>query len=374
MLARPSTASAPEREKPGAVGARLLGLDALRGLTVLLMLLVNNAAMDTATPEQFTHAPFGEVNLADLVFPWFLFCMGAAIPYSLKAGVSLTRYLERTLQRSVLLFVFGLVLISSLAHTPIFALGVLQLIALAYLVAALLFLTSRKPLMLLLMSGGLLLSYWVAMYLIPLPGLGPGVFEENQNFLIHIDRYLEPLGLRGLLAVVPTAALALLGAVVGQLLRGESLLRFRTDNPNRLLELSVLGVGLSVTGGLWSLDIPFSKTFWTPPYIVLTAGLATLVLLGFYYLFDQKGWQGLAFVLVVPGSNALLAYVVPILVKVWVLQGWMVGDLTLQRYWMNQLDARFGPVLGGWVYTLGYIAAWWTVLWLFYRKRIFLRV
>jgi predicted acyltransferase len=346
---------------------RLLALDALRGLTVLLMLLVNNMAIGEATPEQLMHAPFGGVSLADLVFPWFLFCMGASIPYSASSfarlGLPAWRFYARVLGRSALLFGLGLFLTSSLAHAPVWALDVLQLIALAYLVAAVLY-RLAPPVGALLLGGVLLMGYWATIRFVPVPGVGPGIFEEDRNLLLYLNRtYLEPLGLRGLLSVVPTAALAILGATASQILRS-----------GREGALLLLG-GLEVAAGYaWSLELPFSKAYWTPPYILLSAGLATLLLTGFYLLFDRKGWRLGAWPLIIPGSNALLAYLAPILLKVWILQGWQLGEKSLQQAWLSWLVGRWGTVGGGWLYTLGYILAWWLVLAWLYRRRIFLRV
>lgn len=248
----------------------------------------------------------------------------------------------------------------------------LQLIALAYGVAALLYLISPKPTVLLGLAAILLVVYWAAIRFVPVPGVGPGIFEEDRNLLLHLNRtYLEPLGLRGLLSVIPTAALALLGALVSQVLRLASYQR-------RLLTLMGLGGGFTLLGYLWSLELPFSKTFWTSPYILYSAGLGTLLISVFYLAFDLKGWKALAFPFTVPGSNALLAYIVPILFKVWVLQSWTVNlngaRVSLQQAWLNWHISLSGPVIGGWAYTLAYIALWWLVLLWFYHKKLFLRV
>lgn len=381
-------AARPQAQKPvQSASKRLVALDGLRGLTVLLMLLVNNVALNDATPDQLTHAPFGGVTLADLVFPWFLFCMGAAIPYAhasfLKTQLPVWAYIQKALFRSVALFAIGLFLTSVLAHAPVFALGVLQLIAMAYLVAAIIYVVTPKPVPLLIVSGVLLVGYWAALRFVPVPGAGPGIFEEDRNLLLYLNRtYLEPLGLRGLLSVIPTTALALIGAVVSQILRtpvrgeakdGEATGPAAKPRPISLW-LIALGGALTLVGWLWSLSLPFSKTFWTSPYILFSAGLGTLVIALFYLLFDLKGWRFGAFPLTVPGSNALLAYVAPILFKVWVLQGWSVGGQSLQKLWLNSAVALSGPVIGGWLYTLSYIAVWWLVLLWLNRRGVFLRV
>ncbi|MCX7600382.1 MAG: DUF5009 domain-containing protein [Meiothermus sp.] len=352
------------------ISQRLLALDALRGLTVLLMLLVNNMAIGDATPEQFLHAPFGGVSLADLVFPWFLFCMGASIPLSVASftgkGLPPRRYFIRVFSRGAVLFGLGLFLTSSLAHTPVWALDVLQLIALAYVVAALLYWLVPRVGAQLLLAGVLLVGYWAALRFVPVPGLGPGIFEEDRNLLLYLNHtYLEPLGLRGLLSTIPTAALALLGAVVSQILLSEST-RYRL-----LLGLGLLEVSAGYT---WSLDLPFSKAYWTPPYILFSAGLATLLLMGFYLLLDRKGWHLAGWFFTIPGSNALLAYLAPILLKVWVLQDWKLGQQSLQQAWLSWLVERWGTVGGGWLYTLVYILLWWLVLAWLNHKRIYLRV
>lgn len=354
---------------------RLAALDALRGLTILLMLLVNNVALDTATPDQLTHAAWGGVNLADLIFPWFLFCMGASIPLSASSRatgkVNLSRYFLRVSQRSLVLFGLGLFLTSSLAHRPIFALDVLQLIALAYWLAAVLYTLpgwTRG-----LLAGVLLLSYWMAARYLPVPGIGTGVFELDRNLLLHLNKtYLAPLGLRGLVSVVPTAVLALIGGLVMGWLR-QGIRSF--VNTDRLWNgLLLIGTILLAIGLFWSRELPFSKTYWTPSYVLLSAGLATAILGVFYFMFDITRFRALAYLLVVPGSNALFAYIAPILFKVWILQGWQLGTISIQQAWQSALVTRYGSIPGGWIYTLSYILLWWIVLWLLYLKRIFLRV
>ncbi len=108
------------------------------------------------------------------------------------------------------------------------------------------------------------------------------------------------------------------------------------------------------------------------------ADVKSVVLGAFYFIVDAKGVRAWAYPLVVFGSNAILAYVAPILLKIHVLQEWSVGAggkmVPMQQWWLDSFVARFGRVPGGWLYTISYIAAWWVILWVFYRKKIFLRV
>ena len=350
---------------------RSLVLDAFRGLTVLLMLLVNNLALDASAPAQLVHAPWGgEVRLADLVFPWFLFGVGVSIPLAwasaTRQGLGLGGWIKKALGRTLALSLFGLLLTSAVARTPVFSLGVLQLIALAFLVGALIYPFPRW--IRLGTVAVLLLGYWAAIEYIPVPGRGVGVFEEGQNLLLHLNQnYLSPLGLRGILSVIPTAALVLMAAGVGELLRAKLL------PIHRGLWLLGLGLGLSLLGYLWSLDLEFNKPYWTPSYILLGAGTGA-AMLGVLTLLEIALGRWWAFPLKVFGSNALLAYVAPILIKVWILQGWQMAGQNLQGWFLSSLKGAYGSVAGGWLYTLAYIGIWWLVLFWFYRKRIFLRV
>ena len=226
----------PARLEPAVTAiktpSRSLALDALRGLTVALMLIVNNT-IGNPHP-QLTHADWGGgVNIADLVFPWFLFCSGAAIPLARRDGAWVWKAVRRALWLSAL----GCLVVSTVAKAPVFSLGVLQLIALAGLVAAI-----NQPLPWRWRAGialGLLIAYWAFILLTPISNIGVGVFNEDQNAVRQFNTLLEPLGLRGLPSVVPTAALVMIGALVTELIRCATSLKARA--------LHLLGLGAALT-------------------------------------------------------------------------------------------------------------------------------
>ncbi len=357
---------------------RLASLDAFRGLTILGMLLVNNVALDTATPVQLGHAAWNQgVHFADLVFPWFLLIVGIAIPYSFASqkakGVSRVRIAGRVLSRAIALLVLGMLVDSSVAHRPVLGLGVLQLIGLAYLVGAALYplpAAARLPIAVVLLAG-----HWAALRFVIVPGLEPGAISERANLVQHLNEiYLRPLHLSGIISVIPTTALVLVGASIGDLLRRDDLAAIR-----RLAYLFAASIGLTLAGWLWSLDIPFSKSIWTASYILYTAGLGCAVLAALYLTADVIGLRWLVYPLVVPGSNAIFAYVAPILVKVYILQGWTLparagGSVTIQQAYLDTLVREYGRIAGGWLYTMSYILLWWLILAWMYAKRILLRL
>jgi predicted acyltransferase len=348
-----------------AVSSRSRALDALRGATVALMLLVNNAAMGEFTPLQLMHAPWGAgFTLADLVFPWFLFCAGASLPFVysgfLKGNEKLSDWLMKNLTRAVPLFLIGVFLTSAVAHTPIMGLGVLQLIALATFCAAL-----TMPLPSLargFMALGLLLGYWAFLRFFSVGQLEAGTFEAGKNAAAQLNIWLAPLGLRGLPSVIPTTALVMLSTLISEMLKKSLDLPFLRI----ALRFFVVGTGLTLLGFLWDLDLEFNKTHWTPAYILVAAGLGTLLLLLFLALERTVFALSLA-PLEVFGSNALLAYIAPILFKTWVLQDWKFGSSNLQDSALNALTTN-GREIGGWAYTLLYLLACWLFLLFCQRK------
>ncbi|WP_261665127.1 heparan-alpha-glucosaminide N-acetyltransferase domain-containing protein [Deinococcus sp. Marseille-Q6407] len=348
--------------QPPARRFRLTALDAWRGLTVLLMLLVNNVALGDFTPAQLVHAPFGGLTLTDLVFPWFLFCAGAALPFSLaamqKAGVTGRLRFRRLLTRAARLYLLGAFVTSVTQHAPTLGLGVLQLIALATFFAALCGrLRGRWQL---LVAGALLLGYALFLTVTPHPG-GIGVVGETANPVQALnDAWLSPWGLRGLLSVVPATALVLLGAAVARPLQQKD-----PGAPWKLLGLGLLfgalGYGWAASG-----QLPFSKALWTPPYVLYSAGLGTLGILAFWLLADSgrvPGGAALLAPLTIPGRNALAGYVLPILIKVWILLDWQVTwtgkTESVAASLLELARASFGPAGGGWAYTLSYVLAVW---------------
>ncbi|MFC4454861.1 heparan-alpha-glucosaminide N-acetyltransferase domain-containing protein [Deinococcus sonorensis] len=344
---------------------RLSALDAWRGLTVLLMLLVNNVALDYKTPFQLQHAPWGGgLTLTDLVFPWFLFCAGAALPFSLaaarRAGLDGGRLGRKQLERGVLLYLVGALLTSAELRQLNLGLGVLQLIALASLAAGLLSQMLRWEARL-GVAALLLVGYDLFLHHYPLTGGQTGTFTADLNAVKALNEtLLAPLGLRGLISVVPATALVLLGSAVAQPLKDRL-----PHTPQRLL---ALGVALTALGWLWAHHLEFNKAVWTPSYVLYTSGLATLGLLTLWLIGDAQDGRRSRWLsaLTIPGRNALFAYVAPILFKLWIFSQWRVNwtgtTLPMQQAVLTLARQHLGLWSGGWVYSLGYVLVVWLAL------------
>jgi len=350
------SASAPPR--------RLASLDAFRGATVALMLVVNNIALGNDTPAQLKHAEWGQiVSVADLVFPWFLLCAGLSLPFSFRSairkGLTTRQWAGKSIARAISLFVVGLFLDCAIARHLQFGLGVLQLIALSSLVAALIMPLSAKVRA--ITASVLILGYGAALVWIPIPGVEHPVLSESLNLVGYLnDTFLRPIGLRGLPSVIPTAALVIMGTLIGEFLASEK---------RRMAWLCGAGIGLTLLGLIWASGHPMAKSLWTAPYILFSCGLGTLAICLLSVLLDGRSWAKLAAPLTVFGANPLVAYTGPILVKVLILQVWTLADgTTLQEAWLQGLVQRWGAIGGGWVYTLEYVAITWVALaWMRWR-------
>ena len=216
---------------------RLLSLDVLRGVTIAFMIMVNNNGGPSAWP-QMEHAEWNGLTATDLVFPTFLFVVGASIVFAYQArlarGATRARLAWHTAKRACILFLLGIVVNGfphfHLAHLRIY--GVLQRIAVCYLLVGFFYLWDKrlwtKVAALLLALAG----YWALVLFVPVPGAGlPGrdvpILDKDQNIVAWLDRQLMPGHLyedpethnlrdpEGLLSNIPAIGTTLLGLLAG---------------------------------------------------------------------------------------------------------------------------------------------------------------
>ncbi|MET4107251.1 DUF5009 domain-containing protein [Hymenobacter sp. UYP22] len=371
--------------------ARLLSLDVFRGLTVLLMLLVNNAGDYTQYYRPLAHAPWHGCTPADLVFPSFVFIMGVALVYGLAAvrpQPALHRAtLWRVARRTLVLLVLGLLigLIPYFYFTSFRIPGVLQRIALVYGACSVLFLktTWRQQLWLV---GGLLVFYNVLLQLVPVPGYGPANLEPATNLGAWLDQrlftvnhmFLKDKGWdpESLLGTLPTIATGLLGVLVGQ-----GLHRPAPDRASKAAWLFVGGSGLVLLGLVWNGWFPINKALWTSSYVLYAGGISVLVLAGLYWLVDVQQWCGAwTRPLVACGSNALLVFFLPEVLERLLTRLKLHhanGTLFYARDWLYRTfftDHIANPYHASLAYAVAYTAVWVGILWVLYRRRIFFTV
>jgi predicted acyltransferase len=355
---------------------RLVPLDAFRGLTVAGMVLVNNPGSWGAVHPPLRHATWHGLTPTDVVFPFFLFIVGVAIPFSLDGRPPLGAF-ARVLRRAVVIFALGLVLngFPAFDWSTIRIPGVLQRIAVCYVVAAGLYLVAGWRTQF-AVAAALLLGYWGAMTLIAVPGHGPGDLGPEGNLAAWVDRVvLGPHVWRvsrvydpeGILGTVPAVATVLFGVLAGQWMRSHRPPRTITTG---LLLAGALGVALGAEWGNW---FPVNKALWTSSYAVLTAGMALLVFAACYWAVEVCDWRRWATPFVVFGVNALALYFLSSLLAMQ-LTLVRVGDGTLHTAIFEHLFVPWAsPPNASLAYAITYTLGWWAVMWLVYRVGIRLR-
>jgi len=363
---------------------RLRSLDAFRGLTIAGMILVNNPGSWSHIYPPLEHAEWNGWTPTDLIFPFFLFIVGVSLVLSFAKrrarGDTRRALIGKIAWRSALIFLIGLGLnfIPRFDPATVRIPGVLQRIAVAYFFAALIYVstTARTRAW---VAGGLLIAYWLAMTLIPVPGYGAGVLEPVGNLAQYIDIHLlrghtwkpewDP---EGLLSTVPAIVTCLLGTSTGELLRSD---RPPAEIAARMFVWGNLAV---LAGAIWGASFPINKSLWTSSYVLFTAGAALNLLGLMYWVIDVRGRGRWAWPLYVFGSNALLVFVLSGLVAR-LLTLWTVNDdgdrVSLWRLAYEHGFASWaGPLNGSLLCALAFVVVWLGVMAIFHRRGIFVRL
>ena len=380
-----------------AATGRMLSLDAFRGITIAGMILVNNPGSWEHIYSPLEHAAWHGWTPTDLVFPFFLFIVGVSITLALGrraegAGTKRDLYLK-IVRRAAIIFALGLFLAAfpfynfttnafidlSTLRIP----GVLQRIAVCYLFASVVFLNTdwRKQIYI---TAALLLAYWALMALVPVPGFGPGLLDSKEgNIAAYVDRAVIGTGHiwrqakvydpEGVLSTLPAVATTLCGVLTGHLLRS------RRTPAEKAAAMFVAGAAGVVAGWAWNYWFPVNKALWTSSYVLLTAGMALQLLACCYWLIDMKGRRAWAKPFVVFGSNALAVFFLTGLfakllglIKVSGADG---KDVALQTFVYRNLFAPWAaPVNASLAFALCFVLLWLGLMWILYRRGIFIKV
>ena len=318
---------------------RYVALDVLRGMTVAGMILVNNPGSWSTIFPPLRHAPWVGCAPTDLVFPFFLFVVGAAMAFSFaKYNEGLNKVSVRKLvKRGILIFLVGLALNAfpfypvtqdpelSFAqnwanyweHLRIF--GVLQRIAMCYIVGGFVALWLQKPKKIIPAMVILALLHCIILLLIgnsaaplvngaqgafSLAGQGSGAIDISlvgENHVYH--GYGIPFDPEGILGALSGAGTVLLGYYIGQTIR-------HTENKiDAVAKLYTIAVICLALGCIWSIWLPISKPLWTGSYVLYAGGWAILCLAFFIYWIDVKGKEKPFTIFKAMGMNPLFAFV-----------------------------------------------------------------
>lgn len=381
----------PRTVAPPRLSERLVSLDVFRGATMAAMVIVNDPGDWNNAYWPLLHAEWNGWTPTDLIFPFFLFMVGVSMTLS-KSTVSSG---WKVLRRGALLILIGWLL----GLFPYFRLatwripGVLVRIGLCYLATAgiLRFLAPgaeaddrRRGWALLAWAGALTAAYWLAMVFMPFPGHNPGDLTPAGNLGGFVDRALlgqnhmyqrRPWDPEGLLSTVPAIASTLMGVIAGLWLRAEA------SRETKALLMALGGCAAMAIGLAWDLWFPINKNLWTSSYAWFMGGAAAACLAACYWAIDVKGWRWWTKPFVVLGVNAIALFVLSglgvkissTLIKLPRPDGERLSLWSYSyRAWVQPFFAE--PKNASLAFALGYLVLLYVILWVMYRRRIFLKL
>ncbi len=355
---------------------RLISLDMLRGLTIALMIVVNDPGSWDHIYWPLAHAEWHGITITDFVYPFFLFIVGVSIVLSshkqLNAGADKKKMRKKIWIRSIKIFALGLLLnlFPDFNFAELRIPGVLQRIAIVYLVCAHIFLSVSWKNQIKIAAGALI-GYWLAMMFIPVPGAGAGVLEPGKNLAAWIDSIVIPLRMwqgtwdpEGLLSTIPAIVTGMTGMFAGQLLKQDM------EIEKKLNYLFLTGLLCIVGGYVWDLFFPINKNLWTSSYVLFTSGWAFMALAACILLVDVMGYDKSAKFGVIYGSNAITVYVFAGMFP------WLLNDIMGVRgfFYNGLVNVGMVPELASFLWSIVYTLICFIPAYVLYKKKIFIKV
>jgi predicted acyltransferase len=302
---------------------RLLSLDGLRGFDMLWIIggqdIVRGLAkawpgpFSTAVAQQFEHVPWVGLHLFDVIWTLFMFMVGISLSFSIASRRRIDQsnrpIYAHAIKRALILFILGMVAQGNLLEFSLATLhpfySVLHGIAAGYLIATIVTLKFRAKGQAII-TAIFLVSYWILLLTIPVPGVGRGVLTPTGNAAAYIDTLIQGHFHFGentwFLSYLGFASSVLLGVLCGELL-----LSARTKTV-KCATMYAYGAGLLVLGLLWSIWLPIIKLLWTSSFVLVAGGISCLMMATFYLIVDVLGYKKWAFPFTVIGMNSLAVY------------------------------------------------------------------
>jgi predicted acyltransferase len=363
---------------------RLISIDAFRGLTIAAMIQVNNPGSWSFVYPPLRHAEWHGWTPTDLIFPFFLFIVGVSLALSFsrrkEEGRPADSLYAKIFRRSATIFAIGLFLhlFPRFRFATMRIPGVLQRIAVCFLVGALIYLNAKVKSRVVL-SVGILVFYWALMTYIPVPGYGPGVLDLKGNLCGYIDLkllaghiYKPDFDPEGILSTLPAIVTVLLGTLAGDWLR-----RPKT-NVRKLTMMFAAGAVLAAAGLILHPFFPINKQLWTSTFVIFSAGMALLVFGVCFLLIEMWNLKKWATAFLIFGTNAITVFAgSTFMVKVLMMIKIADGDKIVNP--MGYIYAHFlsplaGPYLGSLIYPILLILLWLFIISPLYKRKIFIRV
>jgi len=366
------------------VAKRLIALDVLRGLTIALMIMVNNPGSWSYVYAPLRHAKWHGCTPTDLVFPFFLFIVGVSMWFSFKKyGTGLTKKgLLKVLKRFSVIFLLGIFLNAfpkfDFEHLRFF--GVLQRIAIAYGIAAILCMQFNYKQLFVIVSL-ILVGYWGVLYF----GGSNDVYSLTSNIVGKVDLLLFgenhiykgfgiPFDPEGLLSAIPSVATVIIGYFTGRIIDTS------TEITSAIKKMIIYGIAITIIGWFWGYIFPINKPLWTSSYVLYTGGLAMLFLAFLLWIIDVKKLSKWSKPFVHFGTNPLFIFVfsgiyaktIIYLVKFTNSEGEVVTGYNY--LYTNIFVPIAGNMNGSLLFAISHIIFFWLLTFILYRKKIFIKI
>ena len=358
---------------------RYFAQNVFRGMAIALMILVNTPGSWAYVYAPLRHAKWHGLTPTDLVFPFFLFILGTAMVFSFsKFDFCRTKKIYlKIIKRTVLIFFVGIAiqLFSVFRQGVDFEhfriMGVLQRIALAYGIAALLVLWFKIQYLWIIVITTLI-GYWQLL-------LWTGGFELETNFVRTVDLAILgenhlwrgngiPFDPEGLLSTLPSIITVILCFFAGVMIHTAE------DQKENVKKMFILGIGLKLIVWMWNFTMPINKQLWTISYVLVSAGIAFIILTILIWIIDINGNKKPYRFFEIFGTNSLFVFAAS---GLWVnIMLWIrVGDKTLYSYMYSQwLVPIAGDLNGSLLFAIAHVAVWWLILNFMYHKKIFIKI
>src|ERR1700744_451751 len=369
------TPTMPSQLTQPTTSQRLYSLDALRGFDMFWIMggeeifhsiyKATGSSFWGALSDQFEHPAWNGFHFYDLIFPLFLFIAGVATPYSvgreLEKGTPRNKLLLRVIRRGLILVLLGIMYNNGLKIHPLSEVrfcSVLGRIGLAYMFANIIYLYTKQRAQIIWFVS-LLIGYWLLLLFNSAPGFPHGDLTMQGNFASYIDRSIIPgrlyLGIHdpeGLVSTIPAIGTGLLGILTGNFLKNSTL------SPSaKAGRMAIAGVISLVLALAWNTIFPINKNLWTSSFVLNVGGISLLLLAGFYYVIDVRGYKKWAFFFSVIGMNSILIY----------LSGHFIDWDYMTRGFFTWLGQLVGDPWNALAMVFAYLAVKWVFLYILYR-------
>jgi len=369
---------------------RFLSLDVFRGMTICFMIIVNTPGSGASAFAPLEHAGWHGFTPTDLVFPSFLFAVGNAMSFVMLkwANMNQSTVVWKILKRTALIFLLGYLMywfpffkfdknhhmISfPIAETRI--LGVLQRIALAYGIAALM-IYFLKPRVATLITCVILVLYWPVMIYF---GEATDPLSLTGNAGLRLDKWLMgdkhlyhgegiPFDPEGWLSTLPAVGNVVGGYLVGRFIQQKG------KTYEGLAKLLLAGCALVCLAYFWDITFPINKKLWTSSFVLYTVGLDCVILSAIIFIVDFLNKRNWTYFFEVFGRNPLFIYLLSEILVTILYLVLVSPKVNLHGWIYTNIFSHAGAYLGSLLFAISYMLICWLVgLWLDKRK-IYVRV